>query len=477
MSADDDPAKMRSAHLMSGEAFDEPPKATTAGSIEAADLELAARYAPVLVFDEREPFLPIAAGVHLFREDGASPSFPRHVELRPPGSPAAEFAIEYAIWWDWDIGHLYELEHVWVYVDDRGRPVRAEASWHGRFFDARLGEPGGAELRGDRVVLYSQPGKHAFAPSPEWFTGQVRASTLMECGRGAGRGGVWVTPLFRDRITVKCPEADRLVHTYLERLRFEPTFSFTREVVLARERLVPWYVLARWIPGRVAWWVEELRRTIPPSQRRWLRIAHRGASAHAPENSELAIRKAAELQADMVELDVRVQGHGMAVVSHDPPPDGVALLTLGEALDLCQSLGLGVYLDLKVPDAGKAACDEVARRSMERHVIVGAPVPQWLDEVRACMPDVATALQVPPEVRTVEEALKRCIDAGAQYLHLCWESLGPRPDALLTPGDIERVHAERRGLISWHEERPEVIAALRRLGVDAACSDAPELLL
>jgi glycerophosphoryl diester phosphodiesterase len=32
------------------------------------------------------------------------------------------------------------------------------------------------------------------------------------------------------------------------------------------------------------------------------------------------------------------------------------------------------------------------------------------------------------------------------------------------------------GIICWHEERPDEIAALRRVGVDGICSDAPELL-
>jgi glycerophosphoryl diester phosphodiesterase len=33
------------------------------------------------------------------------------------------------------------------------------------------------------------------------------------------------------------------------------------------------------------------------------------------------------------------------------------------------------------------------------------------------------------------------------------------------------------GIILWHEERPEEIAALRQIGVDGVCSNAPDLLL
>jgi len=47
----------------------------------------------------------------------------------------------------------------------------------------------------------------------------------------------------------------------------------------------------------------------------------------------------------------------------------------------------------------------------------------------------------------------------------------------LTPEWIARVREANLGIVCWHEERPEEIAALRQLGVDAICSDAPELLL
>jgi len=42
---------------------------------------------------------------------------------------------------------------------------------------------------------------------------------------------------------------------------------------------------------------------------------------------------------------------------------------------------------------------------------------------------------------------------------------------------MERVRQAGLGVILWHEERPEEIAALRRVGVDGICSNAPELLI
>jgi glycerophosphoryl diester phosphodiesterase len=81
---------------------------------------------------------------------------------------------------------------------------------------------------------------------------------------------------------------------------------------------VPWDNLRRWIPTRITWWVEELKRTIPPHQQRVLRIAHRGASAHAQENSAASVRKAWELGSDMVEMDIRTTADHIPVIAHDP---------------------------------------------------------------------------------------------------------------------------------------------------------------
>jgi glycerophosphoryl diester phosphodiesterase len=56
--------------------------------------------------------------------------------------------------------------------------------------------------------------------------------------------------------------------------------------------------------------------TFTKSQRP-LVIAHRGASGHAPENTIAAFRKAIEMGADGIELDVTMSSDGKIVVIHD----------------------------------------------------------------------------------------------------------------------------------------------------------------
>jgi glycerophosphoryl diester phosphodiesterase len=53
-------------------------------------------------------------------------------------------------------------------------------------------------------------------------------------------------------------------------------------------------------------------------------IAHRGASAYAPENTMAAFKKADELDADWIELDCRLSKDGAVVVIHDDTVDRVS---------------------------------------------------------------------------------------------------------------------------------------------------------
>jgi glycerophosphoryl diester phosphodiesterase len=48
-----------------------------------------------------------------------------------------------------------------------------------------------------------------------------------------------------------------------------------------------------------------------------LRIAHRGAAGHCPENTLISFKKAVELGADLIEIDVQLSSDGKIIVIHD----------------------------------------------------------------------------------------------------------------------------------------------------------------
>ncbi len=457
------------------------------------DCELARRYAPVIRFDEREPFLPSVAGYTIFREKAPSASFPREIQR----ADKVAFVIEYAIWWDWDIQHLYELEHVWVHVGADGDIIHAEASWHGRFHAMR-GDDGNPPLQDGRLTLYSEPGKHAFAPRPAMLL-RRKATTLASCGPRAGLMGLHVTPLFEGIIQDDNPLYSRLVHTWLERRRFEPSFKFSRRFDLRQAIMLPWRELFAWIPARVTAWLERLRATIPPEQRRVLRIAHRGASAYEAENSLEAMRAAADLGADMVEIDIRTTADDVPVVIHDSnlkrthgvdgdvsdftlaklrhmtAADG-GIVSFDDAVMRCRELGLGMYLDIKRLSVNSASA---IFASLDRHryvksTIFGSFRPDYLADIKAARPDAKTSILF----GAVDiDAVKLAQAVNADYVHPCWENRAEQPHKLLTAGWIDAAREAKLGIVCWHEERPAEIAALQALGVDAICSDKPELLV
>ena len=226
--------------------------------LDEPERELAARYAPILRFDAHEPFLPLAAGYTVFRESGASPSFQRGrvIDLAPEGESPAALAIEYAIWWDWDIGHLYELEHVWSFVNASGELVWVEGSFHGQYM-AMLDGQGNFPREGTRPVVYSQPGKHAFSGEPVMFR-RILYIAMRETDLFAGQGGVLVKDLYQGQINPQPGDNER-VSAYLQRRAFTPSMQFTRRFELTPSMLVPWPALNAWIPARVSWCLEQLR--------------------------------------------------------------------------------------------------------------------------------------------------------------------------------------------------------------------------
>ena len=457
---------------------------------------IAARYAPRIRFDANEPFLPLAAGYTIFRDDGDSPSFSqgKRIALSPPEGPVASLAIEYAIWWDWDIGHLYELEHIWVFVDAAGNVIRGQASWHGDLHS--MADQGKLEVEQDHLVVYSEPGKHAFAPTPEWFHERWQQSKRSPTEALAGISGVLVASYFEGQI-LKTPQNDRLVHSYLAQKAFAPSWEFDQVFDFAPVSLVPWPTLKDWIPTRVNEWLDRLAKEISPSQYRFLRVGHRGARAHAPDNTLASFRQAASLGADLVELDVQRTADNQMAVVHDAwlqdseghilpvrqstlaqlqaidLGQGEHIPTLTEVLDLCEQEQMGAYIEIKDGGVVPALVQSLLDRGGLGSCLIGSFRPDWIADVKALAPQATTSILFSsPSIDAVQ--LARAV--GATYVHPCWERFD-RPSAKLTPEWLTRVRQANLGIVIWHEERPNEIAALRQLGVDAICSDAPELLL
>ncbi|WP_440109544.1 hypothetical protein [Paenibacillus sp. QZ-Y1] len=210
---------------------------------EAEMLETAKSYAPVLMFDQNEPFYPDFVGVSVLDRSGPSPSFRREVHFP---TEVVQYVIEYAIWWDYEIGHLYEMEHVWVYVDHDGEVVDCEASFHGKVLRGLLKDR--VNMVGRHVCLYSQPGKHAFSPLPVVF--ELLPDLYSAAGAKAGCDGLLVNELFRVYFETN-DEIDGQVREYLQTKAFVPAMVF-EEFLLEPAMFMTWEQLFVIIPQRIA---------------------------------------------------------------------------------------------------------------------------------------------------------------------------------------------------------------------------------
>ena len=151
-------------------------------------------------------------------------------------------------------------------------------------------------------------------------------------------------------------------------------------------------------------------------------------------------------------------------------------MTFTETVGLCHELQLGLYLDIKDLswEATLLVFNALDQHHFFSHTIFGSFRPDYLAEIKAHRPDAVTSILF-SSIHVDPVLLAQSIQAD--YVHPCWESRSETPHKLLTPEWIAHVREAQLGIVCWHEERPSEIAALQALGVDAICSDTPELLV
>jgi len=223
-----------------------------------------------------------------------------------------------------------------------------------------------------------------------------------------------------------------------------------------------------------------------------LAIAHRGASAYAPENTRAAFALALELRADLIETDIQLTRDNSLVLMHDDRVDrtsdgvgpvadytlaelrqldiggwfgqafaGERVLTLdewvaefGRAMPLC--------LEIKNPLATQPTLDWLAAHGIPRGLQVTSF--SWLAATRA-----AAALDCPCGFLTPVydlDIIERCAARGlAQVCPLV---------STLTPGLVEAAH--QRGLMvrAWGIKTREDVDLAYATGADGATSNWPD---
>jgi glycerophosphoryl diester phosphodiesterase len=221
-------------------------------------------------------------------------------------------------------------------------------------------------------------------------------------------------------------------------------------------------------------------------------IGHRGASGHERENTIAAFRRAAELGAEMWELDTQLTKDGVVVVSHDDhlervfgidrrisemtaaelaALDGVDVPSFSEVAALGRKAGTGLYVELKAPGTGLLCWRHLAEMN-QRFACFGSFDTAQVRELR----DASCDFPLSVLIRVGHDPHALGDEAGADILHLCWERAGERPQDLVTDALMRRAFEAGREIVLWHEERPAILDDIMKLPVLGICTDLPDLM-
>ena len=233
-------------------------------------------------------------------------------------------------------------------------------------------------------------------------------------------------------------------------------------------------------------------------------FAHRGASAHAPENTLASFELALSQGADALELDARLSADGQVVVIHDPTVDRttnghgrVAQLTSTEL----RSLDAGgffseKYRGEKIPlleevfeAAGKKAfinvelknhptsrdplvervCALITKHGLEKRIIFSSLLASNLGKAKRLLPEVPRGLL----------ALRGWMGAWARSFGFSFgDYIALHPHLTdVTKEQIVRVHRLKRRVHVWTVNQAEDMARLNTWGVDGIFTDDPQLAL
>lgn len=214
-----------------------------------------------------------------------------------------------------------------------------------------------------------------------------------------------------------------------------------------------------------------------------LKIGHRGAKGHLPENTLASFEKAIALGVDMIELDVWLSSDKIPMVIHDETIDRTTsktgLVTDYNAKEL-QQLGIPTLRDVfKLVDnrceinveiktflATQSVLDLIVKSSFDQIKILISSF-DWnaLQEVRFHDEDIRIGVLTETDLE-LAMAFAKFIKAEAihPYFHL------------LTAENVEKIKEKGFKVFPWTINEPEDITFVKSLEVDGIITDFPERL-
>ena len=231
--------------------------------------------------------------------------------------------------------------------------------------------------------------------------------------------------------------------------------------------------------------------SLPKPAGGYLKVAHRGASALAPENSLSAVEAALAAGVDIVELDVLAVDGGLRLAhsAAQIQPDSPALEDALELFARAAQPRIWLDLDVKTPGHEEGIMRAVAARGLLERTLVTSFHPQVLREARRLESGIATGLAYPndrhglserrsfgafvgPGLRILRAALPARIGrmlaaagADAAMLH----------HALVTPKVVARCRDAGAAVFAWTIETRDDLSRVLAAGADGAIANDPSL--
>lgn len=216
-------------------------------------------------------------------------------------------------------------------------------------------------------------------------------------------------------------------------------------------------------------------------------VAHRGASGLEPENTLRSFRRAEELGADALELDLRVTRDAHLVDVHDPNVDRVtngsgmvASMTLSELRRLDAGLGeqiptfeevlhstaLPIHAELKTAEAVEPLVQLLSEQDGFDRVTTMSFDSAMVRQVKYDAPDASVGLI---SWSWSENVVRSAHSVGASLVSLWWDTVSREV--------VERCREVCLRVCVWTVNDPGEMRRLIDVGVDAIVTDRPDLLV
>lgn len=232
-----------------------------------------------------------------------------------------------------------------------------------------------------------------------------------------------------------------------------------------------------------------------------LRVGHRGAKGHAPENTLASFNLAVQMGVQAVETDVHFSRDGEIVLIHDHTVDrttdghgfvkeltvaqlkeldagawyggqfaGERILTLAEFLAWAHGQNVGVALEVKNGPIYYPGIAEKTLRLVREYEMLDKAILISFDhfvvrEAKMIEPRVATGILYAGRLVDPVAAARA---AGADSLNPAW--------AFVTPDLVQQAHDAGLAVSPWCPNDLESLRYLDALGVDSIGTDYPDLL-